>query len=519
MASVKYLPVLPWVLPLALSFYGFQSLTYTIDIYRRDAKPAESYLAYLASASFFPTTVAGPITRISTLLPQWSKREMLTAQDGGKALFLIGLGLVKKLLIADFLAESLVNRVFDLPKLYSGAEVLAGVYGYALQLYYDFSGYTDIAIGSALLLGITLPRNFNRPYAAQNISDFWRRWHISFSNWLRDYLYFSLPGLRSRWKIFAYLNLVITMVIGGLWHGASWTFVVWGAWHGIGLAAHRGWQALHGNPKLTLTRGARFLCGLATFHFVLVGWIFFRASSLATARDILYQIIFRHHLLCERHSGVRAGGCHRRRRALYPEALVRWRSPTLLPIPLLRAGRGHRGARGCHSIRRRIGLGAVHLFPVLSMLPPMFPKKTSLAIATLGALLLLLESAKLARPFTLSEVFDFRPRDIPNVEPLPPMPEAQRRSVASKRPIIEPNLIDQHDTLRPFYLALWRTELGAPGAITRVLHYGDSPVTADSITADVRSLLQQHFGDAGHGFVLIAKPWAWYGHRGVEVQR
>lgn len=289
-ASVKYLPVLPWVLPLALSFYAFQSLTYTLDVYRRDAKPAESYLAYLASASFFPTTVAGPITRITTLLPQWSKREPLTPQDGGKALFLIGLGLVKKLLIADFLAESLVNRVFDLPKLYSGAEVLAGVYGYAFQLYYDFSGYTDIAIGSALLLGITLPRNFNRPYAAQNISDFWRRWHISFSNWLRDYLYFSLPGLRSRWKIFAYLNLVITMVIAGLWHGAGWTFVVWGAWHGLGLAVHRGWQALQGNPKLTLTRGARFLCGLATFHFVLVGWVFFRASSLATAQDIFYQI-------------------------------------------------------------------------------------------------------------------------------------------------------------------------------------------------------------------------------------
>jgi D-alanyl-lipoteichoic acid acyltransferase DltB (MBOAT superfamily) len=289
-ASVKYLPVLPWVLPLALSFYAFQSLTYTIEIYRRDTKPAESYLAYLASASFFPTTVAGPITRISTLLPQWSKREMLNSQDGGRALFLIGLGLVKKLLIADFLAENLVNRVFDLPKLYSGAEVLAGVYGYALQLYYDFSGYTDIAIGSALLLGIALPRNFNRPYAAQNISDFWRRWHITFSNWLRDYLYFSLPGLRSRWKIFAYVNLVITMALGGLWHGAAWTFIVWGVWHGVGLAAHRWWRALHGNPRLSLTPGARFLCGLATFHFVLIGWIFFRASSLSVARDILYQI-------------------------------------------------------------------------------------------------------------------------------------------------------------------------------------------------------------------------------------
>ncbi|MGA2878026.1 MAG: GDSL-type esterase/lipase family protein [Bryobacteraceae bacterium] len=141
-----------------------------------------------------------------------------------------------------------------------------------------------------------------------------------------------------------------------------------------------------------------------------------------------------------------------------------------------------------------------------------------MAIATLGALLLLLEFAKLARPFTLAEVLDFRPRDIPNVEPLPPIPAATTSATASKRPIFEANLIDPHDNLRAFYLALWRTELGAPGAITRVLHYGDSPVTADSITADVRSLLQQHFGDAGHGFILIAKPWAWYSHRGIEVE-
>ena len=304
-ASVKYMPFLldtyahwtstkfhiwPWVLPLGLSFYAFQSLTYTIDIYRRDAKPADSYLAYLASASFFPTTLAGPITRISTLVPQWSKRELLSAEDGGKALFLIGLGLLKKFLIADYLAETLINRVFDLPKLYSGTEVLIGVYGYALQLYYDFSGYTDIAIGSALLLGIKLPINFNRPYAAQSISDFWRRWHISFSNWLRDYLYFSLPGLRSRWKIFTYANLVITMAIGGLWHGASWTFLIWGLWHGTGLAAQRWWQVVRGNPTLSIRPAVRFLKGLITFHFVLVGWIFFRAANLTTARDVLGQI-------------------------------------------------------------------------------------------------------------------------------------------------------------------------------------------------------------------------------------
>ena len=291
-ASVKYLParIWPWVLPLGLSFYAFQSLTYTIDIYRRDSKPAESYLAYLASASFFPTTLAGPITRISTLLPQWAKRELPSPRDGGKALFLIGLGLLKKFLIADYLAETLINRVFDLPKLYSGTEVLTGVYGYALQLYYDFSGYTDIAIGSGLLLGIKLPINFNRPYAAQNIADFWRRWHISFSNWLRDYLYFSLPGLRSRWKIFTYGNLIITMAIGGLWHGASWTFLIWGLWHGTGLAVQRWWQVLRGNPKLSTNPAVRLFKGLVTFHFVLVGWVFFRAASVATAREIFAQI-------------------------------------------------------------------------------------------------------------------------------------------------------------------------------------------------------------------------------------
>ena len=288
--SVKYSPRLPWILPLGLSFYAFQSLTYTLDIYRRDSQPTSSFLDYLASASFFPTTLAGPITRLPNLIPQWSKWQMLSAEDGGRALFLIGLGLVKKLLIADYLAENLINRVFDLPKLYSGTEMLAGVYGYAFQLYYDFSGYTDIALGSALLLGIKLPPNFNRPYISQNIADFWRRWHISFSNWLRDYLYFSLPGLRSRWKIFAYLNLVVTMALGGLWHGASWTFLIWGVWHGCGLAAHRFWQVLRGKATPSAHVAAQFGRALLTFHFVLISWVFFRASNVGTARDIFAQI-------------------------------------------------------------------------------------------------------------------------------------------------------------------------------------------------------------------------------------
>jgi alginate O-acetyltransferase complex protein AlgI len=275
-----------WTLPLSLSFYVFQALTYTIDLYRRDAKGTKSYLAHLASVSFFPTALAGPITRVSSLIDQFEKPKKLDPADGGRALFLIGLGLMKKLLIADFLAANLVNRVFDFPNLYSGTETLIAVYAYALQIYYDFSGYTDIALGSALLLGIRLPPNFNQPYAAENLADFWRRWHISFSSWLRDYLYFSLPGKRS--KVLPYLNLIITMVIGGLWHGANWNFVIWGALHGIGLATVRLWQAQKGTAK---AEGVwRFVNIIATFHFVTFAWIFFRASTLDNAREILSRI-------------------------------------------------------------------------------------------------------------------------------------------------------------------------------------------------------------------------------------
>jgi D-alanyl-lipoteichoic acid acyltransferase DltB (MBOAT superfamily) len=307
MAALKYVPFLmqnwanwtgagnqtrawAWSLPLGVSFYAFQSMTYTIDIYRRDAKATSNYLAYLCSASFFPTTLAGPITRIATLVPQMLKGRVIDTPEGGRAFFLIGLGLMKKLLIADYLGENLVNRVFDLPNLYSGTEVLTAVYAYAFQLYYDFSGYTDIAIGSALLLGIKLPPNFNKPYVAENIADFWRRWHITLSNWLRDYLYFSLPGLRARTKIFTYFNLVLTMTIGGLWHGASWTFVVWGLLHGVGLAAVRLLQTLRNNAKPSANPLARLARIVITFHFVLFAWIFFRAPNLATAFDILRQI-------------------------------------------------------------------------------------------------------------------------------------------------------------------------------------------------------------------------------------
>lgn len=283
-------PAWHWTFPLGISFYTFQALTYTLDLYRRDAKGTRSLLAHLTAVSFFPTTLAGPITRVSALVSQLEKPKPLAPADGGRALFLIGLGLMKKFLIADYLADNLVNRIFDLPKLYSGMEVLLGVLGYALQLYYDFSGYTDIAIGSALLLGLRLPANFNRPYAALNIADFWRRWHITLSNWLRDYLYFSLPGLRSRWKVFAYLNLVITMAIGGLWHGASWNFAVWGLLHGCGLAALRLWQVLTGNSSPPESQWARLGSRVLTAAFVCFAWIFFRAPTLDGAYAILARI-------------------------------------------------------------------------------------------------------------------------------------------------------------------------------------------------------------------------------------
>ncbi len=275
-----------WTLPISLSFYCFQALTYTIDLYRRDAPGTRSYLAHLAAVSFFPTTLAGPITRVDSLLEQFEKPKTLEAAAGGRALFLIGLGLMKKLLIADYLAGNLVNRVFDFPNLYTGAEALVAVYAYALELYYDFSGYTDIAIGSALLLGIRLPVNFNQPYAAVNLADFWRSWHITLSNWLRDYLYFSLPGKRS--KILPYFNLFVTMAIGGLWHGASWNFALWGALHGAGLAIVRLWQAWRGTAK---AQGFwKYFNIFWTFQFVCFAWIFFRAPDFATASAILGRI-------------------------------------------------------------------------------------------------------------------------------------------------------------------------------------------------------------------------------------
>jgi len=276
-----------WVLPLSLSFYCFQSLTYTIDLFRGTKDGTRSYLTHLSAATLFSVIVAGPINRVSDLIRQLQQPFSLTRTEGGRALLLIASGLMKKLLVADFLSENVVNRVFDTPTLYSGAEVLFGVYGYALQIYFDFSGYTDIAMGVSQLLGLAVPDNFNRPYWSVSIADFWRRWHITFSNWLRDYVYFSLPSAR-KWKGWNYINPIIVMLLGGLWHGIGWTFVAWGLLHGVGLSMQRVLQVIRG--KRTPTAWGKGLSIFFTFHFVCLTWVFFRAQDIGTAWAVLGRI-------------------------------------------------------------------------------------------------------------------------------------------------------------------------------------------------------------------------------------
>ena len=280
------------LLTLSLSFYCFQSLTYTIDLYRReeDAETQANYLTYLSGALFFPVMIAGPILRLNGFLKQLVQPLQLTPEMAGRALLLIGIGLVKKLLIADYLAENLVTRVFDTPTLYSGLEVLAAIYGYALQLFFDFSGYTDIALGAGLLMGLRLPENFNRPYLALNLMDFWRRWHISFSTWLRDYIQERLPQNRRKKPMLSYCyTVIVTFLLGGLWHGIGWTFLTWGALHGVVLACVRIYKNQQPRGKKA-TRWGTIAATLLTFHFVCFTWIFFNASSIANAWEILTRL-------------------------------------------------------------------------------------------------------------------------------------------------------------------------------------------------------------------------------------
>jgi len=276
------------ILPVGISFFTFQSLSYTIDIYRRKMKPVRNIIDFGFYVSFFPHLVAGPIVRASFFIPQIYQEYKVTNREFSHALYLISKGLIKKMIIANFIAINLVDRVFDSPSIYSGFENLMAIYGYGLQIYCDFSGYTDIAIGIALILGFRLPVNFNSPYKAANITDFWKRWHISLSQWLRDYLYISLGGNR-KGKIRTYLNLMITMLLGGLWHGASLRYIIWGGLHGIGLVINKLWSSLFRYHRKAGWLG-RVLAIFITFNFVSFCWIFFRAPDLNSVFIMLRQI-------------------------------------------------------------------------------------------------------------------------------------------------------------------------------------------------------------------------------------
>ena len=274
------------ILPVGISFYTFQTLSYTIDVYRRELEPTKSFMDFLFFVSFFPQLVAGPIVRASDFIPQIYEKLKLTKEDFNRALFLIIGGLIKKAVISDYISSNFVDRVFDAPNSYTAFENLMASYGYAIQIYCDFSGYSDIAIGLALLMGFWLPDNFRTPYQSASITEFWRRWHISLSSWLRDYLYISLGGNR-KGKIRTYFNLFMTMLLGGLWHGASWKFVVWGVLHGLALVVEKFFGQFIKLPKNVFVRTIQVIL---TFHFVVFCWLFFRAKDFATAFQIAENV-------------------------------------------------------------------------------------------------------------------------------------------------------------------------------------------------------------------------------------
>ncbi|MBP9925671.1 MAG: MBOAT family protein [Cyclobacteriaceae bacterium] len=289
-AGIDYVPF-DIFLPVGISFFTFQSLSYTIDVYRKNLQPVDHILDYAFFVSFFPQLVAGPIVRASEFLPQLYKPTFVSSEMFGRGVYLICTGLFKKAIISNYIGLNFVDRIFENPTLYTGLENLFGVYGYALQIYCDFSGYSDMAIGIALLLGFQFSINFDSPYQAKNITEFWRRWHISLSTWLRDYVYISLGGNR-KGKVRMYVNLLLTMLLGGLWHGAAFRFILWGGLHGVGLALHKLYKSLRLAPlkyrlPQPLSSGLNILF---TFHFVCLGWIFFRASSMEVAQQMINQI-------------------------------------------------------------------------------------------------------------------------------------------------------------------------------------------------------------------------------------
>lgn len=303
-------------LPVGISFFTFQSLSYTIDVYRGSLKPLDEIIDYAFFVSFFPQLVAGPIVRASDFIPQISRTPFVSKEMFGRGIFLVATGLFKKAVISDYISTNFADRIFDNPTLYTGLENLFAIYAYALQIYCDFSGYSDMAIGIALLLGYEFCINFDSPYQSASITEFWRRWHISLSSWLRDYLYIALGGNRHG-KIRTYINLMLTMLLGGLWHGAAFRFILWGALHGAALAMHKFFLDIRkaamrnknniaetatpvAAPLPTNTNAIHIAANTAwhwagvflTFHFVCFCWIFFRASDMQIAKQVIDQILF-----------------------------------------------------------------------------------------------------------------------------------------------------------------------------------------------------------------------------------
>ena len=307
--SGSYLQAVVWqprdiFLPVGISFFTFQSLSYTIDVYRGNIRPLNSLLDYAFYVSFFPQLVAGPIVRARDFIPQIRRPFLVTPQMFGTGVFYIIAGLFKKAVISDYISINFVERIFDQPDLYSGLENLLAVYGYTLQIYCDFSGYSDMAIGIALLLGFQFPQNFDSPYKSASITEFWRRWHISLSSWLKDYLYISLGGNRHG-KIRQYFNLLMTMLLGGLWHGASLNFILWGGIHGVLLCLDKMWHSIcpvlspltylpsKQNPNGRRRPVLGLVGGLVTFHLVAALWVLFRASSFGIAEQVFHQIVYK----------------------------------------------------------------------------------------------------------------------------------------------------------------------------------------------------------------------------------
>jgi D-alanyl-lipoteichoic acid acyltransferase DltB (MBOAT superfamily) len=291
------LPFMQVILPVGISFFTFQGISYVVDVYRGHATAEKSLLNVMLYISFFPQLVAGPIVRAADFLPQLHRAPVLTRAHIGVGVVLILSGLAKKMVIANYLATELVDPVFFDPTAVSALDLLIGIYGYAVQIYCDFSGYSDIAIGVAALLGYRFLENFDQPYRASSLQDFWRRWHISLSTWLRDYLYVPLGGNRYG-EAKTYRNLFLTMFLGGIWHGAAWTFVFWGTFHGAMLAVERyarkkldEFAPSHSDPGGVMTaigNGAQHVVGIVwTFHLVCFAWIFFRADSFSTAGSYL----------------------------------------------------------------------------------------------------------------------------------------------------------------------------------------------------------------------------------------